>query len=310
MGKRTIGIILAGVAVIAGLFFVFTRGNSSETVAYQQNPADFPLLARRIFLEDPNEQIINFSELRGSLYKYFEEQNVSGSLYFEYLPTGTSIRINGEEKEVAASLLKLPAAMELYKASELGLVDLNQTVKLRTEWLDDKFGTLYQKGPGYELSIEDAVKIMLVDSDNTALKVVSSSISGKLSPEDNPFNFLDAEFSQNPDLSVSISARAYTSFLKCLYFSCYLNKEHSQEILDYLSQSSFNDRLVAGVSDDVTVAHKVGNFAESTQSDCGIVYLERRNYALCVMIEGPDSDTTDSKIAEISRLTFDYLKNR
>jgi beta-lactamase class A len=283
--------------------------NKEATTSETANSEDYPLLARRIFLENPNEPIVNFSALRSELNNYFEQNNIDGGLYFEYLPTGTSIRIAGEEKEVAASLIKLPAAMELYKAAELGKVNLDDEITIREEWLDDGFGELYKKGAGHKLTLREATEVMLRDSDNTALKAVSISMMGLVPIENNPFNSLDAEFAQNPDLTVSIGARAYSSFLKCLYFSCYLEKQHSQELLDYLSNTGFEDRIVAGVDDGVTVAHKVGNFGQSTQSDCGIVYLDKKNYLLCLMIEGPDNAETDAKLAAISKLTFEYLKN-
>jgi beta-lactamase class A len=306
-------LVIGGVLlVIFGLFIGFILFNNDDPSISNtgSNPEDYPLLARRIFTENPNEPIVNFSGLRSELNSYFEENNIEGGLYFEYLPTGTSIRIAGEEKEVAASLIKLPAAMELYKAAELGKINLDDEIVIREEWLDDGFGQLYKKGAGHKLTLREATKIMLKDSDNTALKTISVTMMGLVSESENPFNFLDAEFTQNPDLTVSISARSYSSFLKCLYFSCYLDKEHSQEILDYLSNTGFKDRIVAGVDDGVTVAHKVGNFGQTTQSDCGIVYLDKKNYLLCLMIEGPDNAETDAKIATISKLTYEFLKSK
>jgi beta-lactamase class A len=305
-------IISSLILVLLGLgggYIIFNE-DSSPAITQGSISEEYPLLARRIFIENPNEPIINFSSLRSALNKYFIDNNINGSLYFEYLPTGTSIRIAGEQKEVAASLIKLPAAMELYKAHELGNIDLDNEIELQPEWLDSAFGELYKKGAGHKLTLREAAEIMLRDSDNTALKAISVSMIGSVPSSDNPFNFLDAEFSQNQDLTVSISARSYSSFLKCLYFSCYLNKQNSQEILNYLSDTQFKDRIVAGVDDDVVIAHKVGNFGQSTQSDCGIVYLQNKNYLLCVMLEGPDNAETNEKISTISRLTFEYLKNK
>lgn len=311
MSKKIVlsfGIVLVLTLLVGG--FLVSRNDNPKVSTSEVNPDDYPLLARRIFIENPNNPIINFTNLRKSLNQYFTTNNIKGSLYFEYLPTGTSIRIAGEEKKVAASLIKLPAAMEIYKASELGKIDLDSEIELKEQWLDDGFGELYKKGAGYKLTLRKAVEIMLRDSDNTALKAISVSMMGLVPKEENPFNFLDAEFSQNPDLTVSISARSYSSFLKCLYFSCYLDKQDSQELLGYLSDTGFKDRIVAGVNSGVTVAHKVGNFKENTQSDCGIVYLDRKNYSLCVLIEGPDSPETDAKIADISKFTFEYLRNK
>lgn len=297
--------------VIASAFYVgYSKGKiatSSIGRAYQE-ASKHPLLAKRIFIEDPNDIQVNFEPMRKQIKDYYADNNLSGSIYFEYLPTGTSMRIDGDVQRTAASLIKLPAAMELYKAAELGKIDLDKKITLKEEWLDSGYGELYKKGAGYSLTLRDATKIMLQKSDNTALKAVGFSTMNKVPADKNPFNSLDVDFSQGSDLSVAISARAYSSFLKCLYFSCYNNIQDSQEILSFLTESSFDTRLRAGISDStIPVAHKIGVFNNTTQSDCGIVYVEKRNYVLCVMINGEDSPTTDKSIAAISKYAYEYV---
>lgn len=305
-----IGIVI--LLVIGGFYIGYDKGKASGSAiarAYN-NSSNYPLLAKRIFIENPSDPQINFEPLRKQLKEYDANNNLVSSIYFEYLPTGTSIRVDGDEQKTAASLIKLPAAMELYKAAELGKINLDSRITLQQEWLDDGYGDLYKKGAGYQLTLREATKIMLQQSDNTALKAISSSILNLVPQEQSPFNSLDIDVSRGEDLSVSISAKSYSSFLKCLYFSCYNNKDDSQEILGYLTQTPFNNRLIAGLGgDSVTVAHKIGVYKEITQSDCGIVYLDKRNYILCAMINGPDNQETSSKITEISKLTYDYVKN-
>lgn len=166
-----IGGIVLGIISIAVVAYIFGTHNSSS--AKSNTAAQYPLLAKRLFVDNPNDTFVNFVELRKQLNSYFSNNNISGSLYFEYLPTGTSIRIDGDKQQVGASLLKVPAAMELYKAAELGKIDLDQTVTIQQDWLDDAYGDLYKKGAGYQLTLREAAKIMLENSDNTALNVIS-----------------------------------------------------------------------------------------------------------------------------------------
>lgn len=296
-------ILVCGIAVLG---YQFLHGNSITVTT--EDPTNYPLLARRIFIDDPNDTIINFSQLRREVNDYKTTNQLDGSIYFEYLPTGVSIRVDGDKEEVAASLFKLPAAMEIYKAVELGKVSLDKKITLKQEWLDPDYGDLYLKGAGYTMTLRDATRVMLTNSDNTALKAVANSIPPVQNTVDNPFASLDIDIVQNNNLTVSISARSYSSILKCLYFSCYLNKQNSQELLRYLDDSIFTERLRAGVSDDsIPIAHKVGNYTQDTQSDCGIVYIPRRNYILCVMIKVADNPEGDKKIAEISKIVYDFM---
>lgn len=307
-----VGIFLVSIALVAiGAYFLGqTQANtraSAITKSYN-NSSDYPLLAKRIFIDDPNDVQVNFEPLRKEIKEYYANNNLSGSIYFEYLPTGTSMRIDGDLQRTAASLIKLPAAMELYKAAELGKLNLDDHVTLKPEWLDSGYGTLYQKGAGYSLTLREAAQIMLQQSDNTALKAVGYSTMGKVPENQSPFASLDVDFSRGTDLSVIISARAYTSFLKCLYFACYNDTQDSQEILHFLTESTYSNRLPAGVADKkIPIAHKIGVFNNTTQSDCGIVYVPKRNYVLCVMINGQDTTATDKIIADISKKTYDYV---
>jgi len=99
---------------------------------------------------------------------------------------------------------------------------------------------------------------------------------------------------------------AYSCIHKCLYFACFNNEEDSQQMLLYLTESSFNDRLTKHLQGKVEVAHKIGTFNTQYQSDCGIVYLENKNYSICVMVKGKDPLASE-EIAELSKLTYDYL---
>lgn len=308
MGKSKIVAIGGIVFFVVVLSFLAGRYSTAQTSKQSGTDTTFPLLAKRIFVDNPSDSFVNFVELRKQLNTYFTDNQLEGSVYFEYLPTGTSIRIDGDKQEVGASLLKVPAAMELYKASELNKIDLDQTVTIQEDWLDSAFGDLYKKGGGYQLTLREAAKIMLEDSDNTALNAVSYHTNGLLTDSETPVSALDIDISIGDHYTIAIGARDYSSVLKCLYFSCYLNKEHSQEILNYLSNTKFDDRLRAGVADkSLPIAHKTGNFSQETQSDCGIVYIPNRNYVLCVMIKGTDSTSTAAKIAALSKLAYEFV---
>ncbi len=309
MGIRAwIGVVIVVASGAFLLGWMFNPGPDRPD-STPTNSADHPLLAKRIFIEDPSNTIINFSPLRSSVREYFSQNQLRGSLYFEYLPTGTSIRVNGDYQFRAASLIKLPVAMELYKAEELGKLSLDQKVQLRQEWLNSDYGNLYKKGTGYELTLREAARVLLTDSDNTALRAILASTETALETKDRALGSLDIEFSQTSDEGIDIGTRSYSSFLKCLYFACYVSKEHSQELLEYLTQTTFDKRLVAGIPDkEVKIAHKIGVYNTQIQSDCGIIYLAKNNYVLCVMLQGNDDVVTNNHIAELSRVVYEYVK--
>jgi hypothetical protein len=308
--KHFISILLAVTVVVGLVCGSFYLGRQTVQPTNKNRVVKYPLLADRVLGESPKNPLINFSLLRNDLEKYFTDNHLTGSMYFEYLHTGTQVRVNGDEEQAAASLLKVPLAMELYKAAELQKIDIHQQITLKEDELDSAYGTLYQKGAGYSLTLEEAAKIMLHDSDNTALKAIADTIDGLIPTDEGVFSYLDADITQGEDLSVAIGARSYSSILKCLYFACYINNDDSELLLGYLTETNFNNRLIAGIDDkSIRVAHKIGVFQDKTQSDCGIVYLPDRPYVFCAMINGQDNDATNQHIANLSRKAYDYVKN-
>lgn len=267
------------------------------------------LLAKRIFLSKPSDTLLNFEPLRAQLREELAYYEGDVSLYFEYLPTGTSIRIGDTQHMVAASLLKVPVIMELHKLAETGHVNLDTQVALRSEWLDPGYGDLYKKGAGYKLTLDELSKLVLEQSDNTALNAVQS-VTAKYADrlDSSAYDALDVDFVDTEEANLSMSARAYASFMKCLYFSCYLSADASQDIMAHLARSTYGGegRLGKYIPSDVPIAHKIGVAGNQVQSDCGIVYVPNRNYLLCVML-GEDKDRGSEVIAQVSKVAYDYV---
>jgi beta-lactamase class A len=146
--------------------------------------------------------------------------------------------------------------------------------------------------------------LALVDSDNTATYVIADVLDQE--SFDEVYEGLDIDFVKN-DANINISPKSYTSILKALYFSAILSKEHSQEILLMLSQTRFVDKLVAGIPEDVTVAHKIGIVSnKDVFHDCGIVYVPSRPYALCMFSQATE-DVTRERMRDVSRMIYEYV---
>lgn len=302
--------VLLIVAVLVGFsvgYFVSPLRYTSQSTADKRE--QYNLLAQRILVERPNDVLIDFRVLQNQIETFIAQNSLEGkiSLYFEYLPTGSSIGIDETEKQVGASLLKLPLAMSVYKESEKGNVTLDKRLPIQENWLNNSFGELYKKGAGYELSTREATKEALINSDNTAALLMFDQVAqAQRTQTPNLLGFIDANYAETPTHEILIDSRSYSSILKCLYFSCFLNKDNSQEILQYLTQSNANNRLRKYIPESIQVAHKIGTFNQQTQSDCGIFYLPERQYVLCIMVDEADPEAS-GRIADISRIVYNYL---
>ncbi|MEK7227748.1 MAG: serine hydrolase [Patescibacteria group bacterium] len=278
----------------------------------KNDPSKYPYLSKRIFAQGQNEILINFIPLRNALRDYVDKLPDTVGVYFEYLPSGVSIGVNDRQELAIASLIKTPLVMAIYRQIEKGVIKKDDVVTMQEEYIDKGFGNLWQRGVGTELTVSELTKITLEESDNTASKML-----GSLIPKEEirkVFDSLDIPMNtQENDKTITVSPKSYSSILRSLYLSSYLEREHSNEILDILTKTLYDDKIVAGVPSSIKVAHKIGiwdidsvNGKGVIYNDCGIVYVPDRSYLLCIMTK---TDEINAKLymKTISKMIYSYV---
>lgn len=198
--------------------------------------------------------------------------------------------------------------MNLFRASEQGKIDLNQTLTIKEGDIDKRSGNLWQKGVGTQLTVREIAKEAIVESDNTAINMLIAASSNDFDLFQQSIDELDIDLSVENQNQTTLSAQAYSSVLKCLYLSCFLNYSDSQQLLDWLTQAGSPPRLRDGVPDYVKVAHKYGTSAGRSESDCGIVYVPKRPYIICMMVDAPPEEA-NKIIADVSKKIYSYIDN-
>lgn len=291
--------------------FLLSQKNSSPSPKDKvvQLGEKYPYISQRVLAELPQDILVSFLDLRQELRKDTTQYGNSFGLYFEYLPTGTSININGLNEFHAASLFKLPVVMAYYHYKHrLGIQD-DQQITLTKDMLDKQFGNLWQKGAGYTLKASDAVRLALTESDNTAARSLVPFIDKQ--DFDSVYEGLDIDLQSDTEGAI-LTAKSYSSILKALYYSSVLDKDASEEILDYLTKTKFPDKLAAGVPISVPIAHKIGDYNDDRGNeafmDCGIVYVPRRPYILC-MLSVTDEQTARQRMQMVSKTIYDYVSS-
>ena len=305
-GKNLLYLLLAVNILLLGVnSFLFLTPNNSGT---ENANAQYPYLSKRIFNENQNDILINFTPLRQAMRDYVSKQNGNIGVYFEYLPSGTSVGVNDQLEVKIASLVKIPVIMAAYKAAEDGKLDLNKTMTIDQNDLDKSFGDLWKRGAGAQVTVNEAINLMLTKSDNTATRVLTDEL-----PEfaiENVFDSLDLPKERQEGFAV-ISPKSYTSILRSLYLSSYIQREHSNSILNALTKTDFTDKLPAGVPSEVPVAHKIGVYDQDSEhpvySDCGVIYVPSRPYSLCIMTKDLNENTSRQHMQMLSKMVYGYV---
>lgn len=302
--KYIVAFIALGFLLSAALNAYLFFGNDKNSGSAGNGDA-YTLLnpARKFFNQE--DLIINFQPVRDYLNKKYEtDQNVS--IYFEYLPTGSNIAISKDAEFYPASLLKVPVAMAVAKKIERGEWKWTNELVLMSADKDDRFGTLYKEPQNSTHTIEDLVRRSLTESDNTAHFMLVRNL--EVSEIDDVYDHIGLQEFMETD--GSLSAKRYSVIFRTLHNSSYLDEEHSQKLLSYLSQSPFNDYIRSGLPHDIVFAHKIGTDTQrKVYLDSGIIYLNGRPYILTVMTKDESEEEAKSIMKDVSEKVFDYVKN-
>lgn len=247
------------------------------------------------------------------------EQMTDVSVYFRDLNNGPWFGIEENSAFSPASLMKVPVAMSIYKASEedpsiLGIEMTNNIPKdssisqIIIPEEEVAFGEVY--------TIEELVRRMIVFSDNGAMFLLLDIISEEALSK--VFIDLRIEGWGRDGVEDFLSVKTYASFFRILYNASYLNRANSEKMLELLVQSTFKEGISKGIPENVLFAHKFGErtnnffgFSSSRQvHDCGIVYYPDRPYLLCIMTRGNNYDNLKKVIQEISALVYESVDSQ
>jgi beta-lactamase class A len=182
-------------------------------------------------------------------------------LYVLRLGNGSSYGYNYTEVMQAASLIKLPIMAEVYREAESEELDLDAKVE------------------GSSLSYRQLLELMGKMSNNEAqIKIVASLGEGRV--QDAIFEFGMEETSLKENLT---TPRDIGTFFQRLWKGQILSQKNKDEMLEFLTETSFEDWIAAGIP-SVRVAHKYGREVHVV-NDAGIVF-SKKPFVLVIMGDG------------------------
>lgn len=270
------------ISIITNLFLATVLIYNLSVTSDGANPSlKYPLLDLSRNYIDQKYFLVNFTPLRDQLENYLNAQSdYQISLYFEYLHTGSFIWLNQQLRTPPASLTKVPVAMVMYKEIEQGKRSLSDEHILTAADKDPRWGSLHQQPVGTPLTWQHLIEASLQNSDNTAHKILYDTITTESAQSFAQSVGATELFDKNGNTSVREIGRLFRS----LYTASYLNRAHSQQILQYLQSSSY-DQLLKYQSPH-SIASKYGiDINQGVYNEAGIVYLPHSPYLIAVLIQ-------------------------
>ena len=248
------------------------------------------------------------NDVKDFVNKNIKSGNIkSASIYFRDLSNGPWFGFNEEERFSPASLMKVPLLIAYLKISESDQGLLNK--KINTGDADNLISQniLPDKSikANTEYTIKELLEYMIRYSDNFAAEALLKNVDPI--NLDNIYKDLSLKIPNWGNTENYMTVRDYSSFFRILYNASYLNRENSELALSILSESVFNDGLVAGLPEKTPISHKFGErvLEDSKQlHDCGIVYSEKGDYLICIMTRGQDFNKMKGFLRETSSLVY------
>jgi beta-lactamase class A len=207
------------------------------------------------FLAQQKITSINYWDLKEKLLNEIKKTpDAQYGIYFEDLSTGSWIGINEKEQFYPRSLFKVPLMVAILKKVEEGEISLNQKIKLSLTDIDQEYTNIGLNQIGLELTIEEWMKKMIQESDNTAMRVLANN----LVTDEDYVKTISMMGLYKTEQEQSISAKEFSNMFRSLYFSTYLRRAFSEFALSILVDTKFNSQIPAGLPENIKVSHKIG----------------------------------------------------
>ncbi|MFO1003099.1 MAG: serine hydrolase [Planctomycetaceae bacterium] len=318
------------------------EANSTETTGFRvvRNPlrgvtmvrciptmlAAFSILIEIISLQQGSRLFA--ADLNESLKPLIEAHSGDVAVCIRHLETGEQFVWRGDDVQPTASLIKMPVMVAAYRMVDGKELDLAEMIDLEETDKVPGSGILTTHfSAGLQLSLRDAIRLMIRYSDNTATNLVVDEIglpttAATMEALGFPQTRLNSkvyrgETSIAPDRSKlyglgSTTANETVNLLELLHKGTAASAESCKAMLDHLLACDDKTMLASQLPEGTRVAHKSGAVSES-RCNAGIIYGPKGPFAICVLTtknkdkSWKDDNAAHVLIGSIARIAFDHF---
>ena len=282
----------AGVTAIASM--------DRPTAAQPPQP---PVPARPQSLEKLHSELLRISRSHAGTYGVV--------VYDPY--SGNTASLNADRRFVAASLSKLYALLTLYREASQGELSLDDKITMHSNdvW---GYGTgVLAKYPnkypvGYTMTLRECARFMIKESDNTAELMLNRYLGEKKIEAE--LHRIGADSTRYWNPINTTTPNDIMLVLKKIDDPSYTSPRLSDDMLDLMTDTAFEERLPRPLPEEARIAHKIGSY-ESTFNDAGIVFPGGsdggQEYYIVVLSEGDAQGEAIGTIQDISLATYQAL---
>jgi len=257
-----------------------------------------------------------------------DEEGTYAVFYSDLNDPEMKVAINPDTEFHAASTMKTPVMIEVFKQAEEGKFSVDDLIRIENRFysivdgsefsldLDPDGNDPYERKVGEMASIHDLTHAMITYSSDVATNLIIQLVGAENTTE--TMRELGAENIEvlrgvydmkayERGLSNRITARDLAIILESIAEGRAIDEQASQQMIDIMKDQFYKDIIAGDLPDDIVVASKSG-FITGVRHDSGIVYLpDGRSYIVVYLSKNvPDEKRSVEVGAEISRLIYDF----
>jgi beta-lactamase class A len=238
--------------------------------------------------------------------------------------SGEALLINETMRFHAASTMKVPVMIELFRRVDAKQLALSDTVVVTNQFHSIVDGSPYvlsatvdsdgdtYKAIGRPMTLSALCEAMITVSSNLAANVLIEKLGAREIQATvdrlgasgmQVLRGVEDQKAFDKGLNNTTDAAGLARLFEHIGRGEAVSRAASAAMIEILRRQSFNDGIPAGVPAGTAVAHKTGTIT-AVHHDAGIVYA-KRPYVLVVLTRGlPEEKQSDALIASISRAVF------
>ncbi len=250
----------------------------------------------------------NQLENLGTLYPTIEP-----SVFVWDYETGNYAGINSDKLYSAASIIKIPVLIQLFRSIEAGQLTIYDTMILKDYYRAEGSGSLQFKAENSVWTIDDLARLMITESDNSATNMIMAKL-GSMYDVNSGIRQWGLSQTQVKTWLPDMGGTNFTTtedLARMLYNldnPNFLSVSSREKMFDYMGHVH-NDRLLpAGLGAGASIVHKTGDIGKML-GDAGIVYAPNgKKYIVAIMANRPyNSVLGKDYIVKASEIIYNYM---
>lgn len=264
------------------------------------------------------------ADLERTLRAIIAASGAEVAVAFRTLDGGAELLIDPDKPFHAASTMKVPVMIELFRQARAGTVSLDEPLTIKNEFHSIVDGSAYALSEGDDsdkdvyaalgrtLTLRQLCEAMITVSSNFAANLlieklgvenIRRTVTNLSADGMQVLRGVEDQKAFDKGLSNTTTARGLLVLLDRIAQGRAVDRDSDTAMVDILARQKFNDAIPAGVPAGTVVAHKTGNITR-IHHDAAIVYGPRP-YVLVLLVRGiHDLEKSAALMAELSKAVY------